>query len=89
MKIMPYKSKLRHLLLYLVVISCVILPACSNPLNSLLGSDTGGSLQGAVPYEIKWYLPNSIQPDMQLVNAEMSRITVEKINASLNVEFID
>lgn len=89
MKITLYKSKLCHLLLFLIVISCALLSACSNPLNSMLGSDTGGSLQGAVPYEIKWYLPNSAQPDMQLVNDEMSRITVEKINASLNVEFID
>src|SRR5689334_19948614 len=41
------------------------------------------------PYEIKWYMPNGVQPDMAVVNAEMSKITQEKINATLNVEYVD
>ena len=40
-------------------------------------------------YEINWYMPNTVQPDQEAVNAELSKITKEKINATLNVHIID
>jgi putative aldouronate transport system substrate-binding protein len=40
-------------------------------------------------YEIKWYMPNGVQSDMDMVNLELSKIIKEKINATLKVEFVD
>jgi putative aldouronate transport system substrate-binding protein len=40
-------------------------------------------------YEIQWFMPNGVQPDMEAVNVEMSKITKEKINAALKVEYVD
>lgn len=71
----------------------LILFVCLNIL--LTGCMAGGSGQtdvGNLPkdtYKINWYMPNGMQPDMDIVNAEMNKITIEKINASLNVEYID
>lgn len=45
--------------------------------------------EDTAPYEIIWYMPNTPQPDMAAVNSEMSKITMEKINASLKVEYVD
>jgi putative aldouronate transport system substrate-binding protein len=47
------------------------------------------SMQTADVYEIKWLMPNGVQPDMDAVNAEMSKITREKINAALKVQYVD
>ncbi|MBP3962003.1 DUF3502 domain-containing protein [Paenibacillus lignilyticus] len=41
------------------------------------------------PYEITWYLPQSVFPDAKLVQDEMSKITQEKINATLNIQLVD
>lgn len=41
------------------------------------------------PYEITWYLPNSVFPDAELVEQEMSKITKEKINATLDIHLVD
>ena len=40
-------------------------------------------------YEIIWYMPNAVQPDMDIVNTEMSKITKAKINATLKVTYED
>lgn len=41
------------------------------------------------PYEITWYLPQSVFPDAKLVQDAMSKITKEKINATLNIQLVD
>lgn len=41
------------------------------------------------PYQINWFFPNSAQPDVDLVAAEMSKITKAKINATLKMTIID
>lgn len=41
------------------------------------------------PYEINWYMPNTVYPDQDLVAEEMSKITKEKINATLKLNIID
>jgi len=41
------------------------------------------------PYEISWLFPNGAQADVDLVAAEMSKITKEKINATLKMTIID
>lgn len=54
------------------------------------GAQDPATPQAQLPaYEIKWLMPNGVQPDMDSVNAEMSKITKEKINATLKVEFVD
>jgi putative aldouronate transport system substrate-binding protein len=44
---------------------------------------------GLAPVELIWYMPNSIQPDMQIVNDEINKILKEKINATVQINFID
>ncbi len=41
------------------------------------------------PYEISWYFPNGAQADVNLVAEEMSKITKEKINATLKLTILD
>ncbi|CAK4863912.1 unnamed protein product [Aphanomyces euteiches] len=41
------------------------------------------------PYVISWYLPQSVFPDAKAVEAEMSKITKEKINATLDIHLVD
>ena len=41
------------------------------------------------PYTIQWYMPNSVQPDQDAVNAAISAVTQQKINAKVNINFID
>ena len=88
MKISKDSTQLSIFLFCIAVIAPVILAGCSGGFLGGWGRDAGRG-DPAGPYEIKWYMPNSIQPDMNLVNQEMSKITLEKMNASLNVEFID
>lgn len=45
--------------------------------------------KGLDPYVIKWYLPQNVFPDAKLVAEEMSKITKEKINATLDIHFVD
>lgn len=61
----------------------------STPKDEKKQSSTSQSDNKLKEYEIRWVMPNSVQPDQELVNAEMSKITKEKINATLKVEFID
>lgn len=44
---------------------------------------------GLPPYTIQWYMPNSVQPDQDAVNAAISAIAQKKINAKVNITFID
>jgi putative aldouronate transport system substrate-binding protein len=48
-----------------------------------------GHPSGLPPYEIHWYMPNTVQPDQDLVAAAMSEILQEKINATLKLHIID
>ncbi|UKS24479.1 ABC transporter substrate-binding protein [Paenibacillus sp. HWE-109] len=41
------------------------------------------------PVTLKWYLPQGAFPDAKAVFTEMSKITKEKINADLDIEFVD
>jgi len=41
------------------------------------------------PYNIKWYLMNSPQKDEEAVEEEINKIIKEKINATLDLNFID
>ncbi|MDQ6419363.1 DUF3502 domain-containing protein [Paenibacillus sp. LHD-117] len=41
------------------------------------------------PYTIKWYLPNGVFPDAEAVEAEMNKITQAKINATLDIQWVD
>ncbi|TVX95921.1 DUF3502 domain-containing protein [Cohnella terricola] len=41
------------------------------------------------PYEITWYLPQNVFPDAKLVQDAMSKITKEKINATLDIKLVD
>ncbi len=84
MKLSKYSFKSTVFLICILINVYLILTGCSAELRGIGGE--GGTPE---PYEIKWYMPNSIQPDMQAVNKEMSGITREKINAVLNVEFMD
>jgi putative aldouronate transport system substrate-binding protein len=41
------------------------------------------------PYNIKWFLMNSVQNDKAAVEEEINKITKEKINATVELNFID
>ncbi len=83
-------NKFSIFLLSCGLIFCIFLTGCpGNFYKRIWGTDIGRNNQDSMPYEIKWYMPNSIQPDMQLINEEMSKITIAKINAAINVEYID
>ncbi|RKP53001.1 extracellular solute-binding protein [Cohnella endophytica] len=61
-------------------------PASSAAESSAPASESAPALD---PYEITWYLPQSVFPDAKLVQDEMSKITKEKINATLNIQLVD
>ncbi|WP_051235817.1 DUF3502 domain-containing protein [Paenibacillus pinihumi] len=73
-------------LLALMLFVSSMLSACSS-------NDTESSESSAVsdlkPYEITWYLPQSVFPDAKLVQDAMSKITKEKINATLDIRLVD
>ncbi len=73
----------------LVVTGCDATGSALLKYKNKTGAVSGKGTQALDSYEIKWFMPNGVQPDMEAVNAEMSKITREKINASLKVEFID
>ena len=52
-------------------------------------ADTKAADTNIAPYEISWFFPNSAQADVDLVAAEMSKITREKINATLKLTILD
>ena len=38
--------------------------------------------------ELLWYVPGDVQPDQEIVMAEVNKILKEKIGATLNIQFI-
>jgi len=99
------KRKLKHSTLLAAGISfTMLLGACGNNSNSepsqaassapasapasaaASGEPTAADLP---PYEITWYLPQSVYPGAKEVQEEMSKITKEKINATLNIQLVD
>jgi putative aldouronate transport system substrate-binding protein len=60
--------------------------APSSPASSAAANPGTAELK---PYEITWYLPQSVFPDAKLVQDAMSKITKEKINATLNIQLVD
>jgi putative aldouronate transport system substrate-binding protein len=44
---------------------------------------------GLSPVDLIWYMPQSIQPDMRIVNDEINKLLKEKINATVQINFID
>lgn len=90
--------KAMTLMLSSVITAGILFTGCGTPTSSDEGKTAGNSTEAGAStatsaklpdYEIRWVMPNSVQPDQELVNAEMSKITKEKINATLKVEFID
>lgn len=55
------------------------------------GSDKDATSEGETlePYEITWYLGGTPQKDHDLVEAEINKITKEKINTTVKFKFID
>jgi putative aldouronate transport system substrate-binding protein len=54
--------------------------------NAAPSSSASGGLS---PVDLIWYMPQSIQPDMKLVNDAFNVILKEKINATCQINFID
>ena len=94
--------KLLASLLAAVLAFSMILAGCggtSNPpaeTTTAAGTTAAGGTEAAqteaakLPdYEISWFFPNSAQPDVDLVAAEMGKITKEKINATLKMTILD
>ena len=50
---------------------------------------TGSAAPELAPYEINWFFPNGAQADVDMVAQEMSKITQEKINATLKLTILD
>ncbi|MDR0582729.1 MAG: extracellular solute-binding protein [Treponema sp.] len=44
---------------------------------------------GLSPVDLIWYMPQSIRPDMRIVNDEINKLLKEKINATVQINFID
>ncbi|WP_256762202.1 DUF3502 domain-containing protein [Cohnella sp. WQ 127256] len=61
-------------------------PAASSEAPASTGASPAAELE---PYEITWYLPQSVFPDAKLVQDAMSKITKEKINATLDIKLVD
>jgi len=49
----------------------------------------GGKKSGDGEVTLTWFIPTSQQPDEKLVEAEISKITKEKIGVSVDIQFID
>ncbi|MBJ6361409.1 DUF3502 domain-containing protein [Paenibacillus sp. GCM10012307] len=88
----------------LVLMLCVglLLSACgsgnekNSPSAVNSGTNSGTSSKGDTgsaselePYVITWYLPQNVFPDAKLVQDAMSKITKEKINATLDIKLVD
>jgi putative aldouronate transport system substrate-binding protein len=52
-------------------------------------TSSDGHPSGLEPYEIHWYMPNTVQLDQDMVAEAMSEILKEKINATLKLHIID
>ena len=64
-------------------------PAADQPAASAPAGDAGGHPSGLEPYEIKWFMPNTVQPDQDMVAEAISELLTEKINATLQLNIID
>ncbi|NDI35935.1 ABC transporter substrate-binding protein [Chengkuizengella sediminis] len=82
----------KFLLLMSVVLSfSFILVGCSDNETTEPGTDTTNTETNATlePYEIKWYAIGGPPQDLDLVLEELNPYLKEKINATLDLEFID
>ncbi|MFD0693605.1 ABC transporter substrate-binding protein [Paenibacillus sp. GCM10027628] len=96
---MKRKLKITTLALASMLSLSTLLSACGEKQNaspSPAASSTPGSSAAATesskkldPYVITWYLPQSVFPDAKAVAEEMSKITKEKINATLDIQLVD
>lgn len=92
-------AKVLSLILAVVLALSMILVGCGSSKAPEVGTDTKTSDSSAVdtvaktselePYEISWFFPNGAQADVALVAEEMSKITKEKINATLKLTILD
>ncbi|MBP3965839.1 ABC transporter substrate-binding protein [Paenibacillus lignilyticus] len=92
------KWRMLTLMLSTLIVLGSILSACGSSENkndnasqtSDKAASNGGSTEAKLdPYVIKWYLPQGIFPDAPQVIEEMNKITKAKINATLDVQFVD
>src|SRR5689334_12566323 len=75
------KSKFSYLLLTIMIIISAILAGCSGS-----GKSTSSSSNGGGPYKITMaYLDTGTQDDLKLIEEEISKITKEKINATVEL----
>ncbi|WP_239619124.1 DUF3502 domain-containing protein [Cohnella mopanensis] len=63
--------------------------ASSSSASSEAPSSEASPASDLAPYEITWYLPQSVFPDAKLVQDAMSKITKAKINATLDIKLVD
>lgn len=93
------KTKSISLVLGVIMLSSAMLAGCSKPGDtpspispSPAAKETmasGAETKKLDPVTLKWYLPQGAFPDAKAVFAEMSKITKEKINADLDIQFVD
>lgn len=69
-----------------------LLAGCGSNNKPSKGGDEGGEYAytgDLEPYTIKWYLMGGSQPDVEMVQEEINKITVPAINAKVELYFVD